>query len=74
MDSRKMKRTLFAMIAMFVVLIGVIALTNMDAVMKKLGLVDEQVQETATVEEDTTGGQRGSDLSAFLHDETFFDP
>ena len=74
MDSKKMKRTLFAMIAMFVVLIGVIALTNLETVMKKLGLTDAQVQETAVVEENTTGGQWGNDLSAFMHDETFFDP
>ena len=74
MDSKKMKRTLFAMLAMFVVLIGVIALTNLETVMKKLGLTDGQVQETAAVEEDMTGGQWGNDLSAFLRDETFFDP
>lgn len=74
MDSKKMKRTLFAMIAMFVALIGVIALTNLETVMKKLGLTDAQVQETAVVEENTTGGQWGNDLSAFMHDETFFDP
>lgn len=74
MDSKKIKRTLFAMLAMFVALIGVIALTNLETVMKKLGLTDEQMQETATVKEDTTGGQWGNDLSAFLRDETFFDP
>lgn len=74
MDSKKMKRTLFAMLAMFVVLIGVIALTNLETVMKKLGLTDGQVQETAAVEEDMIGGQWGNDLSAFLRDETFFDP
>lgn len=62
------------MLAMFVVLIGVIALTNLETVMKKLGLTDGQVQETAAVEEDMTGGQWGNDLSAFLRDETFFDP
>lgn len=74
MDSKKVKRTLFAMIAMFVALIGMIALMNMDTVMQKLGLTNEQVQETATVEEDITGGQKGNNLSAFLYDETFFDP
>ena len=75
MDSKKMKRTLFAMIVMFVVLIGVITANNLDAVMRKLGLVaDGQVEETAVMEEDTTGGQKGNNLSAFLYDETFFDP
>ncbi len=75
MDSKKMRRTLIAMIVMFVVLIGVIAATNLDAVKSKLGLTPkEQAQEAAVIEEDTAGGQRGDDLSAFLHDETFFDP
>lgn len=75
MDSKKMRRTLFAMIAMFVVLVGVIAAMNLDTVMGKLGLtVQEQVEETAAIEEGTTGGQRGNNLSAFLYDETFFDP
>ncbi len=75
MDSKKMRRTLYAMIAMFAVLIGVIAFLNLDTVMKKLGLAaDEQTEEAAAVEEDAAGGQRGDDLSAFLRDETFFDP
>ena len=75
MDSKKVKRTLLAMIAMFVVLIGVIAVTNLDTVTRKLGLaVGEQVEETTVFEEDTVGGQRGNNLSAFLYDETFFDP
>ena len=75
MDSKKMRRTLYAMIAMFAVLIGVIAFLNLDTVMKKLGLAaDEQTEEAAAMEEDAAGGQRGDDLSAFLRDETFFDP
>ena len=75
MDSKKMRRMLFAMIVMFVVLIGVIAVTNLDAVMRKLGMAaDVQTEETVIIEEDAIGGQRGNDLSAFLRDETFFDP
>ena len=75
MDYSKTKRTLFAMVAMFVVLIGVITVTNLDAVMHKLGLVsDIQAEETVAVQEETIGGQRGNSLSAFLYDETFFDP
>ena len=75
MDSKKMRRMLFAMVVMFVVLVAVIGITNLDAVKHKLGLtVDEQIEETAIIEEDTIGGQRGNDLSAFLYDETFFDP
>lgn len=77
MGSRKMKRMLSAMIVMFVVLVGVIAVTNLDTVKKKLGLTGaEQAEETTVTIEDAqlSGGQRGSDLSAFLQDETFFDP
>lgn len=75
MDYRKMKRTLFAMIAMFAVLIGVITVNNQDAVMQKLGLAsEEQVEETAAMEENVISMQKGNNLSAFLYDETFFDP
>lgn len=75
MDYRKMKRTLFAMIAMFAVLIGVITVNNQDAVMQKLGLASEvQVEETAAMEENAISMQKGNNLSAFLYDETFFDP
>ena len=75
MDYKKMKRSLFAMIAMFVVLIGVITVTNLDAVMKKLGMAADGQAEAATVlEENTIDAYRGSDLSAFMYDDTFFDP
>ena len=75
MDYKKTKTTLLAMIAMFVVLIGVITVTNLDAVTQKLGLTsDVQAEETVAVQEDVVGGQRGNNLSAFLYDETFFDP
>lgn len=75
MDSKKMQRILFVMVAMFVVLVAVIAIANLDTVKSKLGFaVDEQIEETAVIEEDTISGQRGNDLSAFLYDETFFDP
>ncbi len=74
MDSKRMRRMLFAMILMFVVLIGVIVATNLETVKKKLGLTaDVQIEETAVMEV-ADNGQRGSDLSAFLRDETFFDP
>ncbi|MBD5450164.1 MAG: hypothetical protein HDR28_08435 [Lachnospiraceae bacterium] len=74
MDSKRMRRMMLAMIAMFVVLIGVIAAANFDTVKRKMGFgPDEQIEETVLIEE-TNGGQRGSDLSAFLRDDTFFDP
>lgn len=71
----KMKRMLFAMIAMFVVLVGVIAYMNLETVVRKLGLAKEEQQDMQDEAEDgTDSGRRGRDLSAFLHDETFFDP
>lgn len=74
MDSKRMRRMLCAMIIMFVVLIGVIAVTNLETVKRKLGLAaEEQIEETAVMEE-VDDGRKGSDLSAFLRDETFFDP
>lgn len=74
MDSKRMRRMLCAMIVMFVVLIGVIAAANLETVKRKLGLAaEEQIEETAVMEE-TDDGRMGSDLSAFLRDETFFDP
>lgn len=76
MGSKSMKRIMLAMIGMFLVLVAVIALTNLDMVKQKLGLsVQEQAQETAATEEtDIDSGQIGNDLSGFLNDETFFDP
>ncbi len=74
MDSKKMRRMLVAMILMFVVLVGVIAAANFETVKRKLGFsADGQVQETVAAG-GTDDGQRGNDLSAFLRDETFFDP
>ena len=76
MDSKSMKRIMLAMIGMFLVLVAVIALTNLDMVKQKLGLsVQEQAQEAAATEvTDIDSGQIGNDLSGFLNDETFFDP
>ena len=51
MDSKSMKRIMLAMIGMFLVLVAVIALTNLDMVKQKLGLsVQEQAQEAAATE------------------------
>lgn len=75
MGSKKIRRLLFFVIFLFVAVVGVIAAVNLDLVKRKLGLgTEETVQETAALEEEKDGGQRGNDLSAFLRDETFFDP
>ena len=75
MDSKRMRRMLFDVIFVFIVVTGVIAVVNLDAVKEKLGFsAYGQAQETAALEEaEETSGQRGGDLSAFLRDETFFD-
>ena len=74
MDSKRMRRALFAMVGMFLLLIAVIALMNLDTVKRKLGLVEEPEQEMTAIEEtEMDSGQIGDDLSAFLRDETFFD-
>ncbi len=76
MGSRRIRRMLAAVIVLFAAVAGVIIAVNLDTVKKKLGISSyEQAKETAAMEEaGAEGGQRGNDLSAFLRDETFFDP
>ena len=78
MGSRRMKWGMAGMIVVFMVVFAVIAIVNLDTVKQKLGLSErEPVQEEMTAQEEeveTEDGQIGGDLSAFLMDETFFDP
>ncbi|MCI9253535.1 MAG: hypothetical protein HFI58_01665 [Lachnospiraceae bacterium] len=76
MDFRKIRRILFIMIFLFLLLVGVIAAANLDQVKQKLGLGGQggTEEETEEAQADRGDGQRGDDLSAFLRDETFFDP
>lgn len=76
MGSKKIRRMLFIMILLFLVLVGVIAVANLDQVRKKLGLAQRDGTEEDAEADGAggDGGQRGDDLSAFLRDETFFDP
>lgn len=78
MDSKRMRRAMACMIVVFAAVFAVIAIVNLDMVKQKLGLAEEEPvqEETSTPEEEaeTENGQIGSDLSAFLSDETFFDP
>lgn len=78
MDSKRMRRALIAMILVFVAVIAAIATANLDTVKRKLGLAQEtpvqEEQKENTDTEETESGQIGSNLSAFLSDETFFDP
>ncbi len=78
MDSKRMRRMLAAMIIIFVIVIAALVIANPDAVKRKLGLaqetpVQEEEEENSETEEKESG-QIGSNLSAFLSDETFFDP
>lgn len=78
MDSKRMRRMLAAMIIVFLVVIAALVAANLDAVKRKLGFaqeipVQEETEENNEAEEKESG-QIGSNLSAFLSDETFFDP
>lgn len=78
MDSKRMRRAMVFMIVVFLAVFVVIAVANLDAVKEKLGFTAaEPVQEETSAgdgETETESGQIGSDLSAFMSDETFFDP
>lgn len=78
MDSKRMRRVLTAMIVVFLAALAVITVTNLDAVKRKLGLAQETPAQEKTEENGGTqekeSGQIGGNLSAFLSDETFFDP
>lgn len=78
MDSKRMRRVLVAMIIVFLVAIAALVAANLDAVKRKLGFAQEIPAQEETEENNETeekeSGQIGSNLSAFLSDETFFDP
>lgn len=78
MDSKQMRRVLAAMIVAFLAVLAVITIANFDAVKRKLGFAQEPPVQEKTEEnngtEEKESGQIGGNLSAFLSDETFFDP
>ncbi|MDE5716992.1 MAG: glycoside hydrolase family 25 protein [Lachnospiraceae bacterium] len=78
MDSKRMRRAMAGMIVIFLAVFAVIAIVNLDTVKRKLGYgAGEPVQEEMPAQEEEEAaqdGQIGGDLSAFLWDETFFDP
>ena len=71
-----MRKTLLGMLLVFILLVAVLALANLDKVKQKLGLesADAMAEMGTTEEDNANGGQIGQNLSAFLQDETFFDP
>lgn len=76
MDSRRMRRAMAVMIVMFLAVFAVLAAMNWDAVKQKLAPAQETPPQEEPEQEATEKqeGQIGNNLSAFLGDETFFDP
>ena len=77
MDSDLRKKTIFGMIALVLCVIGIVLLINRDVFLRKnengqTGQEETQVI-TETYETDSSGQISGSDLSAFLSKEGFFD-
>lgn len=80
MDSKKLRNTLFAVVMMFIIITSVIVYTNIDQLKKKFGIYGntqhENTEKVESVENatDKDSKQIGNNLSAFMQDETFFDP
>ena len=77
MDSKRLRGTLIAVIAMFVIITGVIIAVNWDIIEKKFGIQ----QTVASADSENDGSvteidekQLGNNLYAYMQDETFFDP
>lgn len=78
MDSKKLRNTLVAVVMMFIVITAVIVMTNLELIQEKLGM-RESVKPVNTEIVDapeivTDDKQVGNNLTAFMYDETFFDP
>lgn len=74
MGSKRLRRTLFVVVMIFLMITAVIFMMNWELVEEKFGNGAEK-EATADLEEDMTAEKQiGNDLSAFLQDETFFDP
>lgn len=74
MDSRKLRRTIFLVIMMFLMITVIVLITNWDLIQEKLGTGEPvQVVNTDVTEAPSDTKQLGNDLNAFMQDETFFD-
>ncbi len=74
MDSKKLRRTLFLVVLMFLIVTSVIFVTNWDIIEDRFGKPDRvQMVDSQAVEVIEDDKQIGNDLSAFLMDDTFFD-
>ncbi len=76
MDFKKLRKILFLMVLLFALLIAGIVVFNLDMVKRKLGIetVSQPIEEETPDESTDDDLQLGNDLSAFMRDETFFDP
>jgi len=74
MDSRKLRRTLFLVVMVFLMIIVIIAMVNWELIEEKLGIKRPEQTPVIEAEETETGDKQiGNDLHAFMQDETFFD-
>ena len=74
MDSRKLRRTLFLVVMIFLMITCVIIMTNWELIEERLGIDNKPAQvNTEVVETMAEDKQIGNDLQAFMRDETFFD-
>ena len=74
MDSRKLRKTLFLVVMIFLMIVSIIVMTNWELIEERLGIDNKPVQvNSEAVETATEDKQIGNDLQAFMQDETFFD-
>lgn len=74
MDSKKLRRTLFLVVMMFLMITVVVLMMNWELIEEKLGLGVRTKETTVSVEEPVAEDKQiGNDLRAFMQDETFFD-
>lgn len=77
MESKKLRGTLIAVAAVFILITGVIIVTNWDLLQEKFGIretVSSAESEADQAETDIDEKRLGNNLHAFMQDDTFFDP
>lgn len=74
MGSKKLRRTLFLVVMIFLMITVIVAMMNWELIEERLGL-GSRIEETSVsvAEPVTEDKQIGNDLQAFMQDETFFD-
>lgn len=76
MGSKKIRRTLFLVVLMFIMITAIVMITNWELIQERLGMkkpsrkAQTEAVESGEMKDDK---QIGNDLSAFMQDETFFD-